>query len=490
MARKEIVIAPVTRIEGHAKITVHLDEDGQVVDARLHLTQLRGFEKFVEGRPFYELPFIMQRICGICPISHAIASAKACDRILSVEIPEDGARLRRLANLAQVIQSHALSIFYLSAPDLLLGMDAEPADRNLYGMLRENPQLARDGVYLRKFGQQVIALLANSGKRVHPGWIVPGGVATALTEERRAEMQAMVPEALAAVQRALIWYKQAMTRFGEEIRSFASFPSLFAGITGPQGELEYSDGLVRVVDAGGKIVADALEPARYREYIGERAEPWTYMKFPFYRPAAQDAADEVTSMPGGIPEAGSMRVGPLARLNIIDSLDMERAAQEWAEFRAIERGAVLGSFHYHYARLIEVLYAVEKIEAMLKQPEILGKRIRARAEPNNNEGIGLAEAPRGMLIHHYQVDDQGLVTWVNLIIATGFNNLAINRGVLQVARNFITGPEIKEGVLNRIEAVVRAFDPCLSCASHAAGQMEMQVQLIGPDGAVLDEAKR
>jgi NAD-reducing hydrogenase large subunit len=490
MAKKEIVIAPVTRIEGHARITMHLDEDGQVADARLHLTQLRGFEKFVEGRPFYELPFIMQRICGICPISHAVASAKACDQILSVEIPEDGARLRRLSNLAQVIQSHALSIFYLSAPDLLLGMDAEPAKRNLFGMLRENPQLARDGVYLRKFGQQVIALLANSGKRVHPGWIVPGGVATPLTEERRAEMLAMVPEALAAVQRSISWYKQAMTGFAEEIRTFANFPTLFIGITGPEGELEYSDGLVRIMDASGRIVADKLDPVRYEEYIGERAEPWTYMKFPFYRQAAATPEAESTAMPGGISAAGAMRVGPLARLNIIDSVDMPRAAQEWAEFRSLERGVVLGSFHYHYARLIEVLYAVEKIEAMLHQPEILGKRVRARAEPNNNEGIGLAEAPRGMLIHHYKVDEHGLVTWANLTIATGFNNLAINKGVLQVARSVITGPEIKEGALNRIEAVVRAFDPCLSCASHAIGQMPMRVQLIGPEGVVVDEVQR
>jgi NAD-reducing hydrogenase large subunit len=490
MAQKEIVIAPVTRIEGHAKITVHLDDEGQVTDARLHLTQLRGFEKFVEGRPFYELPFIMQRICGICPISHAIASAKACDQILSVKIPEDGARLRKLSNLAQVIQSHALSIFYLSAPDLLLGMDAEPARRNLYGMARENPQLARDGVYLRKFGQQVIALLANTGKRVHPGWIVPGGVAAALTAAGRAEMLAMVPEALSAVQRSLEWFKQAMSRFGDEIRTFASFPTLFIGITGPDGALEYSDGLVRVVDSAGKIVADNLEPARYQEYIGEQAEPWTYMKFPFYRPAALGAEGEPPATAGGLPAAGAMRVGPLARLNIIDSIDMPRAAQEWAEFRSLERGVVLSSFHYHYARLIEVLYAIEKIEAMLHQPEILGKRIRARAEPNNTEGIGLAEAPRGMLIHHYKVDDHGLVTWASLTIATGFNNLAINKGVLQVARSFITGPEIKEGALNRIEAVVRAFDPCLSCASHAVGQMPMQVQLIGPDGVIVDEVRR
>jgi NAD-reducing hydrogenase large subunit len=481
-----IEIAPVTRIEGHAKISVYLDEEGRPADARLHLTQLRGFEKFCEGRPFYELPFIMQRICGICPVSHAIASAKACDQILAVTIPPGAARLRKLANLAQVVQSHALSIFYLSAPDLLLGMDAEPASRSLFGVAQENPQLARDGVLLRKFGQQVIALLANTGKRVHPGWIVPGGVATPFTAEGRDAVHALLPEAMAAARRSLAWLKETTERFGPEIRTFANFPTLFMGIVGPGGELEYSDGLVRVVDPAGKIVADRLEPTRYQEYLSESAEPWTYMKFPRYQPAGQAPGSTSPSRAG--PD-GALRVGPLARLNIVDRVDMPRAAQEWAEFRALDRGVVLSSFHYHYARMVEVLYAIEKIEAMLGE-EVLDKRVRAKAEANSTEGIGVAEAPRGMLIHHYRIDEQGLVTWVNLTIATGFNNWAINRGILQVAQSFITGPEISDGTLNRIEAVVRAFDPCLSCASHAIGQMPMRVELVGPDGAVIQEVRR
>ncbi|HEY3374939.1 MAG TPA: Ni/Fe hydrogenase subunit alpha [Candidatus Aquicultor sp.] len=475
-ARKNIEIAPITRIEGHAKITVHLNDDGQVEDARLHLTQFRGFEKFCDGRPFYEMPFIVQRICGICPVSHAIASSKACDQILSVRVPNAGMRLRKLANLAQVIQSHALSLFYLSSPDILLGMDADPAKRNLYGVLEANRQLAYDGVYLRKFGQSVIAHLASTGKRVHPGWIVPGGVATPLSAEAREQMQAMIPGALAAAQRSLIWFKQAMENFREEIRAFACFPSLFMGIVGPDGELEYSDGLVRIVDSSGATIADELDPSSYQDFIREIAVPWTYMKFPSYK-----------HLP---PPENSLRVGPLARLNIIGKVDMPHAAQEWAEFRTLERGVVLSSFYYHYARLIEVLYSIEKIEAMLKDPEILGRRARAKAEPNCSEGIGVAEAPRGMLIHHYKINDDGLITWANLVIATGFNNYAMNRGVLQVAKHYITGPEIPEGVLNRLEAVVRAFDPCLSCASHAVGQMAMRVQLVGPDGAVLDEVIR
>jgi len=476
MARKDIEISPVTRIEGHAKITVHLAEDGRVEDARLHLTQLRGFEKLCEGRPFYELPFIMQRICGICPISHAVASSKACDQILSVRVPNAGAKLRRLANFAQVIQSHALSIFYLSSPDLILGMDAKPEKRNIYGVAQANPQLAHDGVYLRKFGQHMIALMSSTGKRVHPGWMVPGGVATPLKADAHAEIASMVPEALAAIQRWIDWYKQSMEGYRDEIRTFANFPTLFAGIVGPEGELEFTDGLMRVVDSAGKVIADGVDPTNYLDYIGENAESWSYMKFPFYKKME--------------PPENTLRVGPLARLNIIDKVDAPRAAQEWAEFRELERGVVFGSFHYHYARLIEVLYCIEKIQDLLKDPDILGTRIRAKAEANCSEGIGVAEAPRGMLIHHYKIDDHGLVTWANLTIATGFNNYAMNRGVLQVAKHYIKDAEIPEGILNRLEAVVRAFDPCLSCASHAVGQMAMRVQLIGPDGALLSEMRR
>ncbi|HCG98239.1 MAG: NADP oxidoreductase [Candidatus Aquicultor primus] len=471
MARRDITIAPVTRIEGHAKITVHLDGDGHVQDARLHLTQLRGFEKFCEGRPFYELPFIMQRICGICPVSHAVASAKACDQILSVRVPDAGTRLRKIATLAQVIQSHSLSIFYLSSPDILLGMDAEPEQRNLFGVAKINPQLARDGVYLRKFGQHIIALM--SGKRVHPGWIVPGGVARPLSADARAEMVAMLPEALAAAQRSLNWFKQSMEDYRDEIRTFANFPTLFMGIVGPGGGLEHTDGLIRVVDSAGKVIADGVDPADYQDYIGEYAESWSYMKFPFYKK---------TEPPNNV-----IRVGPLARLNIIDKVDMPRASQEWAEFRELERGVVFSSFHYHYARLIEVLYSVEKLAVLLDDPNVLSTRIRAKAEPNCLEGVGVAEAPRGMLIHHYKIDDQGLMTWANLTIATGFNNIAMNRGVLQVAKHYIKETKIPEGALNRLEAVIRAFDPCLSCASHAIGQMPMRVQLCGPDGNVLDE---
>lgn len=473
MTRK-ITIEPLTRIEGHAKITLHLDDNGAVEDARFHVTQLRGFEKLCEGRPFYEMPSLMARICGICPVSHLLASAKACDAIMAVRIPETAVKLRRLMNLAQIIQSHALSFFYLSAPDLLLGMDAAPEDRNLFGVLQAHPALARDGVRLRQFGQQVIESLG--GKRIHPSWVVPGGVSAPLSAVQRDPILGALPEVMQVAERALVWFKQQLERYEEEVRSFANFPSCFMGLVNADGVLEHYDGGLRVVDAEGKIVADQLDPTDYRNFIGEAVEPWSYLKFPYYKPF-------------GYP-AGMHRVGPLARLNIVKKCGTPRADREWAEFRRLGNGAVLGSFHYHYARLIEILYALERIEELLSEPEILDSHVRAFAGVNNLEGIGAAEAPRGTLIHHYRIDEQGLVTWANLIIATGHNNLAMNRGVLQAARRFVDGAQLSEGMLNRVEAVIRTFDPCLSCSTHAVGQMPLWIQLVGPDGSVLDELRR
>ncbi|NJN67920.1 MAG: Ni/Fe hydrogenase subunit alpha [Chloroflexaceae bacterium] len=471
---KRIVIDPVTRIEGHAKITISLDDSGTVNDARLHITQYRGFEKFTEGRPFYEMPSLTARICGICPVSHLIASAKACDDLMAVRIPPTGAKLRRVLNLAQFIQSHALSFYHLSSPDFLLGMDADPAQRNILGVAQHHPQIARDGIRLRQFGQHIIELLG--GKRIHPAWVVPGGVNEPLSEERRDQILAGIPEALKIIDRGLSLFKQVMDTHPAEIQSFANFPSLFIGLVNEHGEPDFYDGHIRIVDAEGHIVADAIQASDIFSYLGEAVEPWTYLKFPYYKEK-------------GYPQ-GIYRVGPLARMNIADQCGTPRADQEWAEFSGLHRGAVLSSFYYHYARLIEILYSIELVEQLLHDPDILNPHVRAHAAPNNLEGIGISEAPRGILIHHYKIDEHGLMRWANLIIATGHNNLAMNRGILQVARHFVRGEEITEGMLNRVEAVIRAYDPCLSCSTHAIGQMPLHLQLVGPDGAVLDEALR
>jgi len=471
---KTIVIDPVTRIEGHSKITIHLDEQGRVEDARFHVTQFRGFEKFCEGRPFTEMPSLMARICGICPVSHLIASAKACDALLAVRIPPTADKLRRIFGMAQVIQSHALSLFHLSSPDLLLGMDAHPAKSNLFGVLEKEPQLARDGIALRKFGQQIIERLG--GKRIHPAWVVPGGVSDPLSQDDRDAVLKAIPEALAIAVRSIAWLKGIMEGFREEIASFGNFPSLFMGTIKEDGGLTFYDGNIRFVDATGQIVANGLDPKRYFDFLGEKVESWSYLKSAYYKPK-------------GFPD-GIYRVGPLARLNVSDRCGTDRADQELAEFHELQRTAVLSSFHYHQARLIEILYCVERLEQLLDDADILDKHVRAVARPNALEGVGAAEAPRGTLFHHYKIDEQGLIRWCNLIIATGQNNLAMNRSVLQVAQHYIKGEKITRGMLNRVEAVIRAYDPCLSCSTHAIGQMALKVQLLSSQGTLLDEVMR
>jgi NAD-reducing hydrogenase large subunit len=471
---RRIVIDPVTRIEGHAKITIQLDDQGAVQDAHFHITQVRGFEKLCEGRPFHEMPGLTARICGICPVSHLIASAKAGDALLAVAAPPTAAKLRRVMNLAQIIQSHALSFFHLSSPDLLLGMDADPAQRNLFALMRSHPDIARDGIRLRQIGQRVIELLG--GKRIHPAWAVPGGVNAPLTAEKRAEMLALVPDGIAIVERALPWLQQAVERFPDEVRTFANFPSLFMAMVAEQGQIDYYDGRLRIVDADGKIVADGLDPADYKAFVGETVDSQSFLKPAYYKPA-------------GYPD-GLYRVGPLARLNVASGYPGPRAAREWTAFRQLSAGAVLGSFYYHQARLIEILDSLERLEALLNEPDILDPHVRARAEPNRREGIGAAEAPRGTLIHHYRIDDDGLITWVNLIIATGHNALAMNRGVLQTARHFVVADRLQEGMLNRVEAVIRTFDPCLSCSTHALGEMPLRIELRAADGALLDTLVR
>ncbi len=469
-----ITIDPVTRIEGHSKITIQLDAAGQVTDARFHVTQFRGFEKLTEGRMFTEMPSLTARICGICPVSHLIASAKACDDLLAVQIPETAVDLRRILNLAQIAQSHALSFFHLSSADFVLGFDSDPAKRNIFGVAQAAPEIAKDGIALRKFGQQIIEILG--GKRIHPTWVVPGGVNAPLTAEKRAQILAMIPDALNRARRSLDWYKGIFGTFDPEIRTFANFPSLFMGLVNDKGELEFYDGKVRIVDAKGKIVADGLDPHNYRDFIAEAVEPDSYLKSPYYKP-------------WGYPD-GMFRVGPLARLNIIDRCGTPVADEEWAEFRMLQRGAVLSSFQYHYARLVELIYCIERIEQLLNKPDILSDFVRAHARPNRPEGIGMSEAPRGTLLHHYKVNRNGLIQWVNMVIATGNNNLAMNKGVYQVARQFVRGNKIEEGMLNRVEAVIRTFDPCLSCSTHAVGQMPLEVNLLAPDGTVLHTVKR
>ncbi len=468
--KRQLVIEPISRIEGHGKITVTLDEHGEVNDARLHVTQFRGFEKFCEGRPFSEMVSLVERICGICPISHSLASAKVCDAIMGVRVPETAMMLRRLLNCGEFIQSHALSFFYLASPDLLLGMEADPAERNILGVLRAHPNFARDGIRLRRIGQQVIEWFA--GKRIHPTWVVPGGVNAPLSSEHRQAIRALLPEGVEIVQRALTRLKQSFAALKEEIDTFANFPSCFMGLVNGEGRLEHVEGHLRIVDARGKILADKIDGRRYQSIIGEAVEEDSYLKSPYYKPL-------------GYPE-GIYRVGPAARLNVANGCTTPMANREWAEFRNLSDGPVLSTFHNHYARLIEILHCLELMDTLLADPNILDTRVRAHAQANFPEGVGVVEAPRGTLFHHYRVSEHGLVTWVNLIVATGNNNLAMNRGLLQVARHFIHGPQLTDAASNRLQAVIRAFDPCLSCSTHALrpGGAPL-IELLSADGKVL-----
>jgi NAD-reducing hydrogenase large subunit len=373
-----------------------------------------------------------------------------------------------------MVQSHALSFFYLASPDLLLGMDADPKVRHIFGVAAVRPELGRAGVALRRFGQHVIELLA--GKRIHPGWVVPGGVTEPLTAARREEILSMLPEAYAAAKLALGAYKRLAHQFEDEIAVFANFPTPFLGMVSDEETVALTDGLVRLIDPSGAIVEDGITAIRFVEAIGEAVEPYSFTKFSYYKPL-------------GYPE-GCYRVGPLARLNIARSMGTPLADAELPAFKQLADGPVQGSFFYHYARLIEILYGIERIEQILADPRILETHVRATAGVNRLEGAGFAEAPRGTLHHHYKVDDDGKMVWANLVIATGQNNRAMNLGVLQAARHYVKDGKFTEGMLNRIEAVVRTFDPCLSCSSHAFGQMPLAVELLSADGEVVDRIVR
>ncbi|MFN9629171.1 MAG: Ni/Fe hydrogenase subunit alpha [Cyanobacteriota bacterium] len=477
---RTILIDPVTRIEGHAKITLHLDEDGHLRESRFHVVEYRGFEKFCEGRPFTEMAGITARICGICPVSHLLCAAKTGDKLLAVRVPEAARKLRRLLNLAQLTQSHALSFFHLSSPDFLLGWESDPARRNVFGLMAADPELARAGIRLRQFGQRVLELLG--GRKIHAAWAVPGGVRTPLSAEARDWILAGLPEARATVTRALELFKALLDGpLEREQAVFGRFPSLFMGLVTPEGLWEHIDGPIRFRGADGSIVADGLREDDYASFLGEAVEPWSYLKFPYYKPL-------------GYPE-GIYRVGPLARLNVCEAIGTPWADRELLEFRQRSGTVALSSFAYHHARLVEIVACLEAMEGLVQDPELGNGRVRARAGLNANEAVGVSEAPRGTLFHHYRVDDQGLLTGVNLIIATGQNNLAMNRTVHQIAREFLPDPvppeaAIPEAILNRIEAGIRCFDPCLSCSTHAAGQMPLALQLVAADGTVVAERRR
>jgi len=468
----KIEINPVSRIEGHGKVTIQLDNAGNVDQVRFNVTQFRGFEKFVEGRVFWEMPVITPRICGICPVSHHLAAAKACDAILGVEIPPPAKKLRELLHLGQFIQSHAMHFFHLASPDLLLGFDADPTKRNVIGLIAAAPDIARQAVMTRAFGQTIIQKLA--GKRIHPSWAIPGGVNAALSGKDRDELLRNIDAVFPVIHLGIKLIKDYYAAHRDEVNTFASFESAYLGLVDHAGNLQFYDGLLRLKDRRGLVLEDGVDPADYLSLIEERVEDWSFLKFPYYRKL-------------GYP-AGIYRVGPLGRLNVADAISTPLANTELAGFRRLAPDTeemVKGSMYFHLARLIELLHAAEKAKSLLEDPEILSTDIQVTSNRYNEQGIGVIEAPRGTLIHHYWVDRTGKILKANLIVATGHNNAAMNRSVYEVARLYIRNGDIREGILNRVEAAIRCYDPCLSCSTHALGQMPIAIDIVSPAGQLL-----
>jgi NAD-reducing hydrogenase large subunit len=464
---RTISISPVTRIEGHARISIQLDDSGQVEHARLQVQEFRGFEAFCVGRPFWEMPAITARICGICPVSHALAAAQAGDHILGLDPPPAARRLRSLLSLAQLILSHSLSFFHLSAPDIVLGLDFDPAERNIVGLARHRPEIIRKGIRLRQIGQEIVNRVG--GGNLHPEHISAGGMRESLGEEGRDAIAAMIPEALELVQFALSVWEERRDRFLSEMGDCGAFPGLSLGLVGQDGALDHLSGRLRFVDGAGAIVSEVAQKA-YGDVIRETIAGDSYMK-----------PTECT-----VGETSLYRVGPLARLQVAPFGDALRAELARRDFlNSALSGSGLG---YHQARLIEMLYAVERMGTILDAPDICDPHVLARGMVDNSEGVGVTEAPRGTLIHHYQVDQHGLLTWVNLIVATGHNSRAMDRTITGIARQHIRGGRLTEGLLNRVEHGIRLYDPCLSCATHLHGRLGMKVELYRVDGELLDRA--
>ncbi|HRO37523.1 Ni/Fe hydrogenase subunit alpha [Thauera sp.] len=468
---RRVAIDPVSRVEGHGKVTILLDEDNKVHQVRLHIVEFRGFERFIPGRPYWEVPVMVQRLCGICPVSHHLAASKALDLIVGAsKVTPTADKMRRLMHYGQILQSHALHFFHLSSPDLLFGFGSEVGRRNIVGVAQQYPDIAKKGILLRKFGQEVIRLTA--GKRVHGTGAVPGGVNRSLTADERRDLLKDAYQMIAWSRDAVRIIKELHQQDPALYDHFGTVRSSFMGLVAPDGSLDLYHGVLRARDADGRILFDQVDYQTYDRLITEEVKPWSYMKFPYF-----------TAMG---PEAGWYKVGPLARVQNCDSIPTPFAEHERREFVAYGGGKPLhGSLAFHWARMIEMLFAAETIKDLLHDDDLSGTELMTGGE-RRREGVGVIEAPRGTLFHHYQVGDDDLVTMANLIVSTTNNNQAMNTAVREVAKQYLDGTEITEGLLNHIEVAIRAFDPCLSCATHALGKMPLEVRLVDAEGTELD----
>ncbi|GAB4171000.1 MAG: Ni/Fe hydrogenase subunit alpha [Rhodocyclaceae bacterium] len=472
---KRVVIEPLSRVEGHGKVTILLDEDGHVHEVRLHIVEFRGFEKFIQGRPYWEVPVLVQRLCGICPVSHHLAASKALDCIVgAAQLTPTAEKLRRLMHLGQILQSHALHFFHLAAPDLLFGFDAEAGRRNIAGLAAADPEVARKGVLLRRFGQEIIRLTA--GKRVHGTGSVPGGVNRNLSREERSMLLGNIDEVIGWSAEAVAMVKRLFADNTRLYEGFGHYRSNFLSLVREDGALDFYDGGLRASDAGGAIVFDHADGQRYYERIHEEVKPWSYMKFPFL--AALGA------------QQGWYRVGPLARVGRCDFLTTPLAEAERVAFKSFDGGAALHApLAYHWCRMIEMLHAAEGIRSLLLDNDLSGAELVVRGQ-RALRGVGVIEAPRGTLIHHYRINEDDQIVSANLIVSTTHNNQAMNEAVRRVAMQYLDGRSLTEGLLNHIEVAIRAFDPCLSCATHALGKMPLAIELVDADGGLIDRLAR
>jgi NAD-reducing hydrogenase large subunit len=467
MGRK-ITIEPITRIEGHGKVTINLDPAGNVTESKFHVVEFRGFERFVQGRPYWEVPVLVQRLCGICPVSHHLAAAKAMDVIVgAAELTPTGEKMRRLMHYGQTFQSHALHFFHLVSPDLLLGIDSDPALRNVIGVAMKFPDLAVQGVMMRKFGQEIIR--ATAGKKIHGTGAIPGGINKNLSIQERDEFlngadPLNIKKMVAWAQGALDLFKDFHKKNKEMIDTFAPFPSSHLSLVRKDGALDLYHGVLRAVDSNGKKILDDVDYQDYLKYFGEEVKSWSYMKFPYLKSIGK--------------KDGWYRVGPLARLNTADFIPTPLAQKEFEIYKAYTNGKVNNmTLHMHWARLIELLHSGEAIQELLNDKDLQGDNLVKKGK-KVKEGVGLIEAPRGTLFHHYRINDNDQIEMANLIVSTTHNNEPMNRAVDWVARNVISGkPEVTEGMMNTVEVAIRAYDPCLSCATHALGRMPLEVSI-------------
>ncbi|MFU2489734.1 Ni/Fe hydrogenase subunit alpha [Thauera sp. WH-1] len=468
---RRVAIDPVSRVEGHGKVTILLDENNKVHQVRLHIVEFRGFERFIQGRPYWEVPVMVQRLCGICPVSHHLAASKALDLVVGASrVTPTADKMRRLMHYGQILQSHALHFFHLSSPDLLFGFDSEVGRRNIVGVAEKYPDIAKKGILLRKYGQEIIRLTA--GKRVHGTGAVPGGVNRSLTIDERKALLKDAYQMIAWSREAVRIIKELHQQNPALYDHFGTFRSSFMGMVAPDGSLDLYHGVLRAKDADGRILFDQVDYQTYDRLITEEVKPWSYMKFPYF-----------TAMG---PEHGWYKVGPLARVQNCDSIPTPFAEHERREFVAYAGGKPLhATLAYHWARMIEMLFAAETIKELLQDDDLSGTELMTSGE-RRREGVGVIEAPRGTLFHHYQVGDDDLVTMANLIVSTTNNNQAMNTAVREVAKQYLDGQEITEGLLNHIEVAIRAYDPCLSCATHALGKMPLEVTLVDAEGTELD----